>query len=135
MMTTQKAVEPEITSYFSEYSDEDYNLEAFSRIAYRTGKYDGRSARHIHIDKCDNCEDKDAQLCWFLEDDCYYSCHTCAAQVCKSCMVGIPEYFYHKHFNNTNLYPDYDKELWGAERLICGGCYADYLFRYERGMK
>ena len=131
-------MEPNITSYFNEYEDFDYNIEAFVRIAYKTGKYDGRSARHLKFDKCGNCEEKDAQLMWYYEDDCYYDCHACYTQVCKTCMVGIPEDYYHKHFNNNFIYPGYDKTVWGTEkdsqRMVCGTCYQDHKFRLDRKM-
>ena len=119
-----------ITSYFNEHDDVDYNIEAVLRIAYRTGKYDGRSARHIKLDKCgvSNCENN-AQLCSTYENDCYYDCHACMQGVCKSCMYGIPEAYYHKHFNLPGIYPGYDKMVWDSERMVCGECYADHKFR------
>ena len=108
----------------------NYNLEATYRIAYRTGKYDGRSARHLNFDKCVGCED-DATLVWYYEDDMYLECECCHdGSYCKSCVTVISG----KDWNNkcsdsveykSGEYSDDDTVT------ICNSCYHQYVYIKE----
>jgi len=109
----------------------DYNIEALHRIAYRTGKYDGRSARHLKFDKCETCEN-DATLIWFYEDDMYLECENCnEGSYCKSCIIEISGKEWNDNFKNSDYYckDEYTDE---DNVTLCGTCYHQYIYN-KRG--
>ena len=109
----------------------DYNIEALHRIAYRTGKYDGRSARHLKFDKCETCEN-DATLIWFYEDDMYLECENCnEGSYCKSCIIEISGKEWNDNFKNSDYYckDEYTNE---DNVTLCGTCYHQYIYN-KRG--
>jgi hypothetical protein len=103
----------------------NYNLEAIHRIAYRTGKYDGRSARHLKFDKCVECED-DATLLWHYEDGMYLGCERCHdGSYCESCVMKISGKDWNEKCRDEGdmLYNDDDTVT------ICNSCYHQYIYK------
>ena len=108
----------------------DYNMEALHRIAYRTGKYDGRSARHLNFDKCEGCGE-DATLIWFYEDDMYLECACCKdGSYCQSCVATILGKEWNKKCQNSIEYR-FEEYTDDDTVTICGTCYSQYIHKHK----